>query len=643
MISFCDKFQRSVVPDDVVNDLKRTPSQGDTDRCRLYSHNCHWCTQERCGSAGESTDKCSQKQVDKDNRGKPQVVFTASHGKNVFMVFLPAKNHERIGRINADFMKLVGGKVDVRMLLGNAACGLDYCCKYSLLDKDGDVQFTEETSAAAVLERMQATQEQAAHKWVGSHEQESTERKMLWAFTHGTLRACANREGTSAQMVVSEILRSTYRHSESLIGNSTHVRTPDWVKTEPVPFEMKGIDSANRRCLEQDAESSDSIWHASLSARTAFLYLNRTDSDTEERFDSSGDGPAAKAMRKLRRTVPNMCLFDFVSSFDVIDQVRTWLGRTSTGVVKKQLCYRTPRFGVNLQGTQEVEALCLKICQFWQTKFPDRGHNPEGYRSAWFGEHMQQLSEADKRLLPKALETLTGTNLASSVSISNEKFYAVRDDAEVTLINTKELARFFRGHLHWYCKIPADDGSKLGFDCIFGEEFAKKAYPVEYCDFTADECKVVLRRALSFFMSQDCYAHWYRHKTFAPRLMSVISSEDRPKHSRFLAGTGARDEQKKKKSKKNEGGEEQEEQGEEQKEEVENDEEEQDEVEKELPLHPWYTAMMVSCEPQKGSEANSPVNCQSADQQEKGADAELNKSIEELTGFDAVAFLAGDA
>ena len=76
------------------------------------------------------------------------MVFTASHGKNVFMVFLPAKNHERIGRINADFMKLVGGKVDVRMLLGNAACGLDYCCKYSLLDKDGDVQFTEETSAA---------------------------------------------------------------------------------------------------------------------------------------------------------------------------------------------------------------------------------------------------------------------------------------------------------------------------------------------------------------------------------------------------------------------------------------------------------------------------------------------------------------
>ena len=204
--------------------------------------------------------------------------------------------------------------------------------------------------------------------------------------------------------------------------------------------------------------------------------------------------------------------------------------------------------------------MCLKICQFWQTKFPDRGHNPEGYRSAWFGEHMQQLSEADKRLLPKALETLTGTNLASSVSISNEKFYAVRDDAEVTLMNTKELARFFRGHLHWYCKIPADDGSKLGFDCIFGEEFAKKAYPVEYCDFTADECKVVLRRALSFFMSQDCYAHWYRHKTFAPLLMSVISSEDRPKHSRFLAGTGARDEQKKKKSKKNEGGEEQEEQ-----------------------------------------------------------------------------------
>ena len=131
-------------------------------------------------------------------------------------------------------------------------------------------------------------------------------------------------------MVVSEILRCTYIHSESVIGNSTHVRTPDWVKSEPVRFEMEGIGSANRRCLEQEAESSDPIMHASLSAQTAFLYLNRTAQRTAGCVDSSGAGTAAiKSMQSLLRTVPKMCLFDFVSSFSVTDQGWTWLGRSA--------------------------------------------------------------------------------------------------------------------------------------------------------------------------------------------------------------------------------------------------------------------------------------------------------------------------
>ena len=171
--------------------------------------------------------------------------------------------------------------------------------------------------------------------------------------------------------------------------------------------------------------------------------------------DSSGPSGAVtgesakKSQQELLRTVPRMSLFDFVSSFDVLpptdgsNQLWKWLGRTQKGVVKKQLCYRSERFGVQRQEKQEVVS---------------------------------------------------------------------------TLQNTQEVARFFRGHLHWYCPIPEDLGPKFGFDCLFSEEFAKKKYPIGYCAFTVDECKVVLRRALRFFMSKYCYVHWYRHKAFAPLL-----------------------------------------------------------------------------------------------------------------------------
>ena len=316
--------------------------------------------------------------MDKDLRANPQLVFTASHGKNVFLHFLPAKNHERIGRINADFMDLVGGKVDVRILLGNASCGLDYCCKYSLLDKQGNKQFTEQTSPEAVVERMRTIEERAEHRWIGSHEEEGIQRKMLWSFTSETVRACANREGTSAQMVVSEILRSTGRQSESLVGNSTHVRTSDWVKAEPVRFNVDGIEYANRRCSEKTAaELSDFNSPVSVSGQTAFLYLNRKSKhaaftttlrrmENNSAEDSSGPSGAVtgesakKSQQELLRTVPRMSLFDFVSSFDVLpptdgsNQLWKWLGRTQKGVVKKQLCYRSERFGVQRQEKQEV-------------------------------------------------------------------------------------------------------------------------------------------------------------------------------------------------------------------------------------------------------------------------------------------------